>query len=50
MERFKKDKTIVTISIGETNCFVETTKEFKKLDEVNYAEERIKMKKNTFEA
>ena len=38
--------------IGEKflDSFVETTREFRKLDEVDDAEEIIKMKKNAFEA
>ena len=50
-ERFKQEKSIVKISIRENvlGNFVESTKEFKKLDEVNDTEERIKTKKNEFE-
>ena len=40
MVRFKKDKIIVKSSIEELSLdsFVKTTKEFKKLEEVDYAE------------
>ena len=50
-EGFKEQKSIIKISIGEKVLvsFVETKKEFKKLNEVNDAEERIKTEKNEFE-
>ena len=52
MERFKQQKIIVKSLIGENflDIFIETTKEFKKLDEVDDAEEIINTKKNAFEA
>ena len=47
MDMFKQEKNTVKISIGEEflDIFFETTKGFKKLDEVNDAEEIIKTKK-----
>ena len=47
MERFKQEKITVKISIGENvlDSFVDTTKEFKKLDEVEDADEINNMKK-----
>ena len=48
MERFKQENSIVKSSMGENilGSFFKTTKEFKKLDEVDDAYEIIKMKKN----
>ena len=48
MKRFKKEKIIVKSSIGENllGSFFKTKKGFKKLDEVNNAEGKFKMKKN----
>ena len=50
MERFKQENSTVKSSIGENflDIFIETTKEFKKLDEVYDAEEIIKTKKMHF--
>ena len=52
MERFKQENSIAKISIGENvlDGFVETTKEFKKLDEVDDSDKIINMKKNAFES
>ena len=51
MERFKQQKSIEKFPIEDKNdSFVKTTKEFKKLDEVCDADERIKTKKNKFES
>ena len=52
MEKFKQEKSIIKSSIGENiwDSFVKTTKEFKKLDEVEDSDEIISMKKNAFEA
>ena len=51
-ERFKQEKSIVKSSIGEIvlDSFVETIKEFKKLDEVGDVYKIINIKKNEFEA
>ena len=50
IERFKQDNLIVKSSIGEKKLdhFVETNKKFKKIDEVDDEEGRIKMNKNEF--
>ena len=47
MERFKQEKIIVKSLIGENflDGFVKTNRQFKKLDEMNDAEEGIEMKK-----
>ena len=52
MEMFEQEQSIAKISIGENSLdgFVETTKEFKKPNEVDDAVEIIKIKKNAFEA
>ena len=51
-QRFKQENSIVKSSIGEKNLdsFVETIKEFKKLDKVEDLDEIINMKKNEFAA
>ena len=48
MERFKQDNLIVKSSIGEANLnhFVETNNLYKKIDEVDGEEGRIKINKN----
>ena len=50
-ERLKQENRILKSSTGEDflGNFVKTTKEFKKLDEVNDTDEIIEMKKNAFE-
>ena len=52
MERFKQEKITVKILIREIclDSFVNTTKEFKKLDELENADEIINTKKNEFDA
>ena len=52
MEKFKQENSIIKSSIEENiwDSFVKTTKEFKKLDEVEDSDEIISMKKNAFEA
>ena len=50
MERFKQQKSIEKFPIEDKNdSFVKTTKEFKKYDDVNDAQEIPKTKKNVFE-
>ena len=51
-KRFKQQKSIIKSQIGEyfLDGIVKKTKKFKKLDEVDDAEEIIEMKKNEFEA
>ena len=48
MESFTQEKSIKKISIGENvlGCFVNTTKQCNKLDEVEDADEIINTKKN----
>ena len=50
-ERFEQEKSTMKGSSGENilDSFVKTTKEFKKYDDVNDAQEIPKTKKNVFE-
>ena len=52
MEGFKQESSILKSLIGEKylGVFFKRTREFRKLDEVDDAEETIKTKKNVFEA
>ena len=51
MESYKQMKSTMKFLIGGNylGCCVETTKEFKKVDNVGDVEEIIKMKKKSFE-
>ena len=51
MKRFKQEKRIVKNRIKYIfDIFIKITWEFQKIDEMKNVEERIKMKKNVFEA
>ena len=50
MEMFKQENSIVKSSIGEKMDFFKMTKEFKKLHEVEDADEINNIKGNAFEA